>query len=52
MITFEEVIAIINHNPHATYVACVNGEFVTLTGTTMRGFLMSTDSITYFRLWN
>jgi len=46
---YEEAIALINQNPTATYVANVNGYFYTLRGPVMKGFLISADTITYFK---
>lgn len=49
MIQYHEAVALINQDPDALYVAQVDGEFITLRGHMMRGFLMASDVIDYFK---
>lgn len=50
--TYEEAVAIINRHPHHTYVVQIDGEFMTLDGHTMRGFLRPGDRLDYFKEWD
>jgi hypothetical protein len=50
--TYAEAIAIINRNPDHTYVVQIDGEFMTLKGHVMRGFLQPGDVLDYFKEWD
>lgn len=46
---YHEAIALINQDPGALYYGCIDGHWITLRGTVMRGYLVASDEIEYFR---
>ena len=45
---YHQCVAVINRDPDALYVAVLDGEFYTMKGSQMKGFLMASDVLDEF----